>query len=47
VYQISSDLPPGLYVVGASKAGYLRQTRKDIVVTAGATTYVNFSLQPQ
>ncbi|UCH33402.1 MAG: carboxypeptidase regulatory-like domain-containing protein [Armatimonadota bacterium] len=47
VYEIASDLPAGTYVVGASKAGYLGQTRKDIPVTAGATTYVNFWLQPQ
>jgi len=47
VYEIASDLPAGTYVVGASTTGYLGQTRKDIVVTAGATTYVNFSLQPQ
>jgi len=47
IYEIASDLPAGTYVVGASKTGYLGQTRKDIVVTAGATTYVNFSLQAQ
>ncbi|UCH35292.1 MAG: carboxypeptidase regulatory-like domain-containing protein [Armatimonadota bacterium] len=47
IYEMDSDLPAGTYVVGASKAGYLGQTRKDIPVTAGATTYVNFFLQPQ
>jgi len=47
VYDIPSDLPAGTYVVGASKIGYLGQTKKDIPVTAGATTYVNFNLQPQ
>jgi large repetitive protein len=44
IYEIVSDLPAGTYVVGASMTGYLGQTRKDIPVTAGATTYVNFNL---
>lgn len=44
LYEIASDVPAGTYVVGASMTGYLGQTRKDIPVTAGATTYVNFSL---
>jgi len=47
VYEIPGDLPPGTYSVGASKVGYLGQTRANIVVTAGNTTYVNFSLEPQ
>ena len=47
IYEIASDLPAGTYVVGASNSGYLGQTRKDIPVTAGAITYVNFFLQPQ
>jgi hypothetical protein len=46
IYEISADLPPGTYVVQASRTGYLAQVKMDIVVTAGATTYVNFSLQP-
>ena len=46
IYEIASDLPAGSYVVGSSKTGYLGQTRKDIPVTAGATTYVNFNLAP-
>ncbi|UCH35604.1 MAG: carboxypeptidase regulatory-like domain-containing protein [Armatimonadota bacterium] len=47
IYEMDSDLPPATYVVGASKSGYLGQTRKDIPVAGGATTYVNFNLQPQ
>jgi len=47
IYEMNSDLAAGTYVVGASKTGYLGQTRKDIPVTAGATTYVNFGLQAQ
>jgi hypothetical protein len=47
IYEMASNLPAGTYVVGASNTGYLGQTRKDIPVTAGATTYVNFFLQPQ
>jgi len=44
IYEIDSDLPAGTFVVGASTTGYLGQTRKDIAVSAGATTYVNFFL---
>lgn len=47
VYEIASDLPAGTYVTGASMTGFLGQTRKDIVVTAGVTTFVNFNLVPQ
>jgi hypothetical protein len=46
IYEIDRDLPSGTYVTEASKAGYLAQMKKDIVVTAGATTYVNFNLAP-
>jgi len=44
IYEMNSDLLAGTYVVGASMTGYLGQTRKDIAVTAGVTTYVNFNL---
>jgi len=47
VYEINANLPPGTYVMQASQPGYLAQVKKDIIVTAGATTYVNFNLQPQ
>jgi len=47
VYAINADLPPGTYVVQASQPGYLPQAKKNIIVTAGVTTYVNFFLQPQ
>jgi hypothetical protein len=33
--------------VQASQTGYLAQAKKNIIVTAGSTTYVNFNLQPQ
>ncbi|UCH36212.1 MAG: carboxypeptidase regulatory-like domain-containing protein [Armatimonadota bacterium] len=46
IYEMDRDLPPGTYLVGASKTGYLGQTRKDISLVAGHTTYVNFFLQP-
>ena len=44
VYEMNADLPPGTYVVQASQPGYVAQNKKDIIVTAGATTYVNFNL---
>jgi glutamyl endopeptidase len=47
IYEMDSDLPAGTYVVGATMAGYRGQARKDIPVTAGATTYSNYFLQPQ
>ena len=47
VYEITSDLPAGTYTMLCTKAGYQNLGRIGIVVTAGATTYVNFSLQPQ
>jgi len=47
VYEINADLPPETYVVQASQTGYVPQAKKNIVVIAGATTYVNFNLQPQ
>jgi len=46
IYEITSDLPAGSFVVIASKAGYINQGRAGIAVTAGNTTYVNFALQP-
>lgn len=47
VYDIASDLPAGSYTVIASKDGYTTQTKANIVVTAGATSYVNFGLELQ
>ena len=47
VYEIDADLPPGTYVLQASRTGYLAQVKMDIVVTAASTTYVNFTLQPR
>ncbi|UCH33003.1 MAG: carboxypeptidase regulatory-like domain-containing protein, partial [Armatimonadota bacterium] len=47
IYEINADLPPGTYVMQASRPGYLPQAKKGVIVTAGNTTYVNFSLQPQ
>jgi len=43
IYQIGG-VAPGTYVVVASKAGYLRQIKATISISAGAITYVNFSL---
>ena len=47
VYEIASDLPAGTYTMLCTKAGYQDFGRIGIVVTSGATTYVNFPLQPQ
>jgi hypothetical protein len=47
VYQITSDLPAGTYTMLCTKSGYNDFGRLGIVVTAGATTYVNFPTQPQ
>jgi len=47
VYEIASDLPAGTYSVLCQKSGYQDFGRIGIVVTAGATTYVNFGLQPR
>jgi hypothetical protein len=47
VYEISSDLPAGTYYVVASKSGYNNRGRKDITVSSGVTTFVNFGLQPK
>jgi protocatechuate 3,4-dioxygenase beta subunit len=46
MYGMDSDLPAGTFVVTAGKPGYLVFGRSGIVVTAGATTYVNFALSP-
>ena len=43
-YDVNADLPTGTYVVAVSNAGYLTQTKNNIAVTQGQTTYVNFSL---
>ena len=47
IYDIGSDLPEGTYSLNASATGYIDQGKINITVTAGATTYVNFNLQPQ
>jgi len=47
VYQITSDLPAGTYTMLCTATGYQNFGRIGIVVTAGATTYANFPLQPQ
>jgi beta propeller repeat protein len=44
IYEMDRDLPAGSYVVEAIKPGYQTQTKVNIVVSRGATTYVNFSL---
>jgi len=44
IYEIASDLPAGTYTMLASKTGYVDQGKIGIVVNAGGTTYVNFSL---
>jgi len=47
IYEIPSDLPAGTYTMLCTKSGYQDFGRIGIVVTSGATTYVNFFLQPQ
>ncbi|UCH34569.1 MAG: carboxypeptidase regulatory-like domain-containing protein [Armatimonadota bacterium] len=46
IYEIKRDLAAGLYLVRASKQGYVRQYKWNIGVTPGATTFLNFNLQP-
>ena len=46
IYEIASDLAAGTYSVLCQKSGYRDFGRIGIVVTSGATTYVNFGLQP-
>jgi len=47
VYEMDSDLAPGTYTMYTSKSGYIGFGRTGIVVSSGATTFVNFPLQPQ
>jgi hypothetical protein len=47
VYEIDSDLPAGTYLVATSAPGYATQGKGNVTVTADATAYVNFRLQPQ
>jgi len=42
IYVMESDLPTGTYVVSVSKTGWVTQTKTNIGVVAGATSYVNF-----
>lgn len=42
----SLSVPEGTYTVTASADGYSSQTRENITVTAGATTTLDFSLEP-
>jgi len=46
IYEIYGEMPAGAYSINASKAGYTDQRKAGIVVASGATTYVNFNLQP-
>jgi immune inhibitor A len=46
IYVLDHYLPAGEYVVSAAKAGYVTQTKNHISVSCGATTYVNFNLEP-
>jgi len=45
IYRFGAELPAGTYTVIASEAGYVKQTKPGIAVTAGVATYVNFNLQ--
>jgi len=47
VYQITSNLPAGTYTMLSTATGFVDFGRIGIVVTAGATTYVNFGLTPR
>ncbi|MFQ6127246.1 MAG: carboxypeptidase-like regulatory domain-containing protein [Candidatus Heimdallarchaeota archaeon] len=40
------ELPPGTYDVAASAPDYFSETKPNIVVESGATTTVNFALEP-
>jgi len=44
IYEITSDLPAGTYSLLAAKTGYQDQGKVGVVVSSGATTYVNFFL---
>ena len=44
-YQINA-VAPGTYTVTASKGGYVSSSQPGVVVNAGQTTTVNFTLQP-
>jgi len=46
-YEIISDLPAGTYSVLCTALDYRDFGRIGIIVTSGATTYVNFPLQPK
>jgi hypothetical protein len=41
---IMSDIPPGVYSVNASKAGYVSKTRSEVVVEEGQVTVCAFTL---
>jgi hypothetical protein len=45
LYEFGAELVPEIYRVSASMPGYVTQTRWNVEVMAGATTYVNFNLQ--
>jgi hypothetical protein len=45
IYEVTSNLAPGTYVLAAAKSGYLPQVKKGIVIIAGKTTFVNFALE--
>ena len=44
VYEIYGNLPAGTYSMLCAKADYTDQGKTNIIVTTGATTYVNFNL---
>jgi hypothetical protein len=44
IYLIDTTLPTGNYVIVAAKDWYIPQTKANIAVTEGETTYVNFNL---
>jgi hypothetical protein len=47
IYSFGSELVPGMYSATVTYPGYTEQSRTNIVVSAGVTTYVNFFLTPE
>ena len=44
---ILNDVPPGVYTVVVSKAGFIQNLRGDVVVRSGTPSDVNFELMGQ